>query len=189
MEDRAKSLETYTYGDYVSWPDEERWELIEGRAYSMSPAPNREHQRLSGALHNQIYNFLSNSECQVYAAPFDVRLPDAGEPDNDVHSVVQPDIAVICDLSRLDDKGCRGAPDWIIEILSPSTAAKDQREKLALYEKHGVQHYWLVHPTDRVVTVYSRSDDGSFGRPATHAMTGKLPSGQFEDLSIDWDVI
>ena len=169
--------------------DDERWELIEGRPYSMSPAPNREHQRLSGGLHNQIYNFLSNSECEVYAAPFDVRLPQTDELDRDVHSVVQSDISVICDLSKLDDAGCRGAPEWIIEILSPSTAAKDQIDKLALYEKHGVQHYWLVHPTDRVVTVYSRREDGSFGRPSVHAMTGKLPSGLFEDLVIDWDII
>ena len=195
MPEHAHRMSHATYGDYVSWPDDERWEFIEGQPHDMSPTPGRRHQQIVGALHARIHNYLRQAgRCEVYVAPFDVRLPVSDEPDDDVHSVVQPDIAVICDPAKLDDKGCRGAPDWIIEVLSPSTAAKDQIQKLALYEKHGVAHYWLVHPPDCIVTVYTllpgRGDAGTYGgRPAVHAMEGTLASGLFDDLVIDWSEV
>ena len=131
-----KQDQVYTYGDYRKWPDDERWELIEGTAWNMSPAPTRFHQGISAELLRQIKNHADNTSCKVYAAPFDVLLPGIGEVEEDaVTSVVQPDISVICDLGKLTDKGCTGAPDWVVEILSPSTSKKDFNDKMALYQK------------------------------------------------------
>ena len=123
----AATKETYTYGDYLSWPDEERWELIDGIPHSMSPAPSRVHQEISMELARQIANHLIGKNCRVYAAPFDVRLPKGGEKDEQIETVVQPDLVVVCDESKLDERGCKGPPDLIIEILSPHTAAKDMK--------------------------------------------------------------
>lgn len=175
----------YTYGDYLDWPEGERWELIEGAPYDMTPAPSRQHQRLLSRLAVPIGSHFEDGPCEFYVAPFDVRLPRGGEPDADVDTVVQPDLVVVCDPAKLDDRGCRGAPDWVIEILSPSTAAKDHIAKLALYEKHGVREYWLVHPTDRVVMAYRRGGDGKFGAPAVHSSEHQVKVGIFEDLVLD----
>jgi Uma2 family endonuclease len=114
-----------------------------------------------------------------------VRLPEADEPDAVIQNVVQPDVAVICDPAKLDDAGCRGAPDWIIEVLSPSTAAKDQTDKLRLYERHGVREYWLVHPTDRVLTVY-RLQVGAYGRPLIQPLAGETDCAAVPGLRIRW---
>ena len=140
-----KHARLYTYKDYVLWPDEERWELINGAAFNMSPAPSRFHQKISGTLFSKIHHYLEGKPCEVYHAPFDVRLPEGNEPEEDIITVVQPDIAIICDRSKLDDKGCKGSPDLVIEIVSPHTVSKDMKEKLALYEKHGVKEYWIIH--------------------------------------------
>ena len=118
--------EHFTYGDYLKWDDSERWELIDGIAYNMTPAPSRFHQQVSIELCFQLVNHLRDTTCKVYAAPFDVRLLEADEADESVTTVVQPDISVICDPSKLDDRGCKGSPDLIVEILSPATARKDR---------------------------------------------------------------
>lgn len=175
-----------TYRDYCTWPIEERWELINGKAYSMTPAPSRVHQDVTGRLYAQILGLLAEYPCQVYIAPFDVRLPRADEADELIETVVQPDVAVICDQSKLDAKGCRGAPDWIIEVLSPATAAKDHIEKRALYERHGVKEYWLVHPTDRVVMIY-RLVQSAYGKPEISATAGQTPLPVQPHLTIDWE--
>ena len=115
-----KTDQKWTYTDYLTWPEGERWELINGVAYNMSPAPSRRHQELSGELFRQIANHLKGKQCKVYDAPFDVRLSTAGnESDNYIDTVVQPDIVVVCDPSKLDERGCKGAPDIVIEISSP----------------------------------------------------------------------
>ncbi|MBI4778088.1 Uma2 family endonuclease [Candidatus Desantisbacteria bacterium] len=134
-----KKEERFTYGDYLKWPDEERWELIDGVAYDMSPAPSRRHQEVVGELFRQFATYLLGKSCKVYVAPFDVRLPECDEADEDIITVVQPDIIVVCDRDKLDDKGGRGAPDIVIEILSPWTAKKDLRTKYNLYERHRVR--------------------------------------------------
>jgi Uma2 family endonuclease len=141
--------EYYTYDDYAKWPDDARYELIEGVPYLMSPAPSRVHQVISGAIFVQIYNYLDGKQCEVYSAPFDVRL-NADEEDD---TVVQPDILVVCEQDKLDDKGAKGAPDVVIEILSPSTASHDSLIKLNLYRKYGVKEYWIVDPVTKIVTV------------------------------------
>jgi len=188
MAKHAAQYSHCTYGDYKTWPADERWELIDGVSYCMSPAPSRLHQQFVLELGRQIANRLraSASECEVYVAPFDIRLPRAEETDDTVDTVVQPDIAVICDRTKLDEAGCRGAPDWIIEVLSPATAAKDQIQKRALYERHGVQEYWLVHPTDCTVTVYKLLD-GQYGKPDISELAGHLPAAVVAGLEIDWN--
>jgi len=177
----------HTYGEYLSWPDDLRYELIDGRAYAMSPAPTRRHQEIVGELFGQIHNQLRGHQCRAYVAPFDVRLPRGNESDDDINTVVQPDIAVFCDRSRLDERGARGAPDWIIEVLSPGTASHDQLLKRDLYERHGVAEYWLVHPADRLVTVY-RLLDGAYGKPHVQEFAGSLdpktPHGVRVDLEL-----
>lgn len=153
MSSAVKLDQKYTYKDYKTWPEEERWELINGIAYNMSPAPKRIHQKVSLNLERIIADFLDNRPCEMYHAPFDVRLPERNETDDKIQTVVQPDIVVVCDENKLDEYGCKGAPDLIIEILSESTAAKDLSEKMFLYERHGVKEYWIVDPWSKTVSI------------------------------------
>lgn len=180
-----KLEEKYTYGDYSYWPDSERWELIHGKAYCMSPAPLRRHQDISVKFVYQIYDYLKNKPCNIYSAPFDVRLPEADESDEDIETVVQPDIVVVCDEAKLDERGCRGAPDLIIEITSPSTVSKDIKEKFYLYEQHGVKEYWIVYPAEKNVLVYKLASDGQYGRPEVYVDDEKIKVGILKGLTID----
>jgi len=182
---QQRDLEHHTYADYAGWPDDTRYELIDGIAYAMAPAPTRRHQELAGEIFRQIANALKGSPCRPYIAPFDVRLPHADEVDDEVDTVVQPDISVICDQSKLDDRGCRGAPDWIIEVLSPSTAGHDQIIKRALYERVGVREFWVVHPVDRVVTAYLL-ENGVYGKPVMQELMGTTASVILPNIVIDW---
>lgn len=179
-----RDAQRHTYGEYRAWPEDVRYELIDGVAYAMAP-PVRVHQRVAGELFRQIADALEDSPCEVNIAPFDVRLPDIDEADDDILTAVQPDIVVVCDRNKLDVRGCRGAPDLVIEVLSPSTAAHDQTVKLAAYERHGVKEYWLVHPADRIVTVYKWAN-GAYGRPAISEFEGSLASEAVPAISIDW---
>ena len=138
----------YTYEDYYSWDDDKRWELIDGLPYAMS-APNQKHQETSGNLFNLLHSFLKGSPCKVFAAPFDVRL----NADTYDDTVVQPDILVVCDKSILDGKSCRGTPDLVVEILSPSTAMLDKIVKFRRYLSAGVREYWIVDPESNTVSV------------------------------------
>ncbi|MBI4756619.1 MAG: Uma2 family endonuclease [Betaproteobacteria bacterium] len=178
----------HTYGEYLTWPEEVRYELIDGVAYAMGPAPVRLHQRLVFEVARQIADALEGGSCEVNVAPFDVRLPKANEADNAIDTVVQPDIVVVCDAAKLDERGCRGAPDWVIEVLSPGTAGHDQILKLGLYERHGVREYWLVHPTDRVVMAYWL-EGGAYGRAHVQELTGRLASSACPQVEIDWEVV
>jgi len=186
---KRKSENRFTYGDYLNWPDEERWELIDGIAYNMSPAPLRRHQKISMELGRQIANFLVDNPCDVYIAPFDVRLNEANEDDENIMTVVQPDIVVICDHDKLDDAGCRGAPDLIIEILSPSTTSKDMKIKLALYEKHGVKEYWIVHPVDNIILVFKLGKNKMYGKPEVYTAEDKIKTAILDGLEIDLDKV
>jgi Uma2 family endonuclease len=147
-------LLNYTYADYLKWDFEEIVELIKGKIFTKAAAPNRRHQEVSGNLSASLWNYLKNQPCKVYTAPFDVRFsrnPDYSKTD----SVVQPDISVICDLDKLDDKGCWGAPDLIVEILSPGNSRVEVQYKFELYQEYGVREYWIVHPTDCTVLIYT----------------------------------
>lgn len=175
----------YTYGDFSNWPEDVRYELIDGIAYLMAPAPARLHQEVVGELFYQVRMALEGKPCRAYIAPFDVRLPKANEADEHVDTVVKPDLLVVCDESKLDDRGLRGVPDWVVEVLSPASAGHDQTVKLAAYERAGVPEVWLVHPTDRLVTVY-RLADCAYGRPAIHEAKGALDVQTLPDIQIVW---
>lgn len=159
---------TFTYADYLTWPSDERWEVIEGTPYNMTPAPGSGHQAVLTALLYQFYDYLKDRGCQVFASPFDVRLPGHDDAPKNIVTVVQPDISIICDAEKVDEAGGKGAPDLVVEILSPTTAGRDQIIKLSLYEQHGVREYWIVHPVDRIVWVYVLGPDGAYGKPAVY---------------------
>jgi Uma2 family endonuclease len=156
----------YTYAEYRTWPDDERWELIDGVAWNMSPAPSSRHQGILGELHIQVAPHVKGTGCRVFLAPFDVLLPESGsQGEDDVPNVVQPDLTGICDSSRITERGCCGAPDWVVEILSPWTLKKDLDAKFALYERHGIRDYWVIDPGSRTVHVYRLEAEGRYGDP------------------------
>ena len=155
---------TYSYADYVTWQWTEMSELIHGKIFKMSSAPNTAHQRVSLELSRQIANYLKGKKCKAFSAPFDVRLPlsESKKNDQDIFTVVQPDICVICDSGKIDERGCLGAPDWIIEILSRQTSSKDLRQKFDVYQQTGVREYWVVHPVEQTVLVYVLNSKGKY---------------------------
>lgn len=179
----------FTYKDYLTWNDNERWELINGVAYNMTPAPSVNHQRVSMELGRQFANFLSDKPCEVFSAPLDVRFSEPNEKDEDIKNVVQPDIVVVCDSSKLDEKGCKGTPDLIIEIVSPSSASIDNIKKLQQYEKNGVKEYWIVHPIYKIVTIYKIMENGLYGKPETYSEKDKIEVELLKGLTIDLGLV
>ena len=151
---------SYTYADYVTWTWGEMSELIKGKIFKMSPAPNVLHQKISSNIQREISWFLKKSPCKVFAAPFDVRLPlpknlqKKGFTSDKVDTVVQPDICIVCDENKLDVQGCNGAPDLIVEILSPGNSKKEMRDKYEIYELAGVKEYWVVFASEQVLQRY-----------------------------------
>ena len=141
----------YSYADYLGWKIKERVELLKGKILEMS-APSPIHQEISGNLQGALFVFLKNSRCKLYTAPFDVRFPQKGE--SQVYTVVQPDLCVVCDLEKIDSKGCVGAPDLVVEILSPGNSKKEMKSKFTLYQEEGVREYWIVDPDRELVFVY-----------------------------------
>lgn len=183
-----RDTEHHTYADYLTWPDDVRYELIDGIAYLMAPAPTLDHQEVVGEVYRQLANALEGLPCRAYVSPVDVRLPHGNEADADIDTVVQPDVLVVCDRSKTDRRGLRGAPDLVIEVLSPGTASHDHVRKRPVYERAGVSEYWLVHPIDRVLTVY-RLADGQYGKPEVFYLTGETPVGVLPGVVIAWDAL
>ena len=145
----------YTYADYLTWKFQEFVELIRGRLLRPMAGPSARHQQYSTNLVAEIRPLLKGKSCRVYAAPFDVRLTTGGaNGDQQINTVVQPDICIVCDLAKIDARGCLGAPDWIIEILSPGNVGHDTKTKFDLYEENGVREYWIVAPGLQSVTAY-----------------------------------
>lgn len=151
---------TYSYADYLQWTFEERLELIKGKIFKMTPAPASGHQRLSWILSGEIYNYLKGKKCQAFSAPFDVRLPikRTEKDDHQIYTVVQPDISIICDPAKIDTRGCTGAPDIVVEILSPGNNQKELRNKYEVYEESGVLEYWIISPQDKTFLKYTLDD-------------------------------
>ena len=178
----------FTYADYLKWPDDERWELIDGEAYAMSPAPTISHQTLVLDIARQIADTLEGARYRALIAPVDVLLPVSDEAEDRTATVVQPDILVVCDPAKITERNVRGAPDWIIEVLSPATARHDHLTKRDLYERAGVREYWLVHPVDRVVTVYVLKD-GHYGGPEIADMAGERAPTILPEIVIRWQAI
>ena len=164
----------YTYADYLTWQFNERVELIKGWLHKMTPAPKRKHQRISAEVEFLLMGFIKkeNLDCNVYYAPFDVRLIKNKTKSSEIYSVVQPDICVVCDKSKLDEYGCLGAPDMIIEILSPSTSKKDYNEKFHLYEENGVKEYWIINPDAESVEVFVLENEKYFSRGVYNKLDG-----------------
>jgi len=182
----------YTYADYLTWLDDKARELIDGFIKMMSPAPRRVHADVSYNISGHLWAVLKKNKgkCKVYAAPFDVRFPKNGETADDrIDTVVQPDICVVCDLSKLDERGCCGAPDMIVEILSPSTAKKDMTEKFNLYEEHGVKEYWIVHPEARTINTFLLQADGKYDEGKLYEFKGKVPVYVFDNYLLDLEDI
>jgi len=153
---------TYSYADYMRFEFEERLEIIKGYIFKMSPAPSRVHQKISGRIYVPIYNALNRHKCEVYAAPFDVRLAKKTQDDKEVFTVVQPDIVVVCDQTKLDKRGCIGAPDIVVEILSPGNNKKELINKYEVYEEAGVKEYWIVSPSYKTFFRYILDEKGKF---------------------------
>lgn len=176
----------HTYGDYLGWPEDVRYELIDGEAYLMAPAPTVRHQDIAGEIYYQLRQKMDGKPCRVLIAPVDVLLPKADEADERVDTVVQPDVLVVCDEAKIGARRVRGAPDFVVEVLSPSTAGHDMVLKRRLYERQGVREYWLIHPTDRVLTVY-RLEGAEFGKPDTQELKGDTPIAVLPGVAIEWD--
>lgn len=176
---------SYTYADYLTWKFEEQVELIRGRIFKMSPAPAPRHQQISIKLASRIFNFLERKNCHVFAAPFDVRLPVKNKKkDNEITTVVQPDICVICDKNKIDGRGCIGAPDLVIEILSPGNTEKEVKLKFELYEEAGVKEYWVVYPAEENIAVFIINNDGVYDGAKIYAGKDRIKSNAVTGLVI-----
>jgi Uma2 family endonuclease len=176
----------HTYADYLEWSRTYGDELIDGTAYVREPpSPTRSHQEIVGELHRQAANALQDKLSRVYIAPFDVRLPKSTEEDDKVDTVVQPDVFIVSDLKKVDARGVRGAPDWVAEVLSPSTATHDQTLKLAAYERAGVGEVWLIDPIDLTLAIY-RLEAGCYGRATVLELKGRTELTAVPGVTIDW---
>ena len=175
---------SYTYADYLRWKFKERVELLKGKIVRMSPAPNRNHQEISINLNGFLWTFFRKDLCKLYSAPFDVRLVKSKSNDEKVVTVVQPDLCVICDENKLDEKGCNGAPDLIVEILSPGNSKKEMGIKFDLYEENGVKEYWIVEPAEKAIFIYNLQNERFIGmKPLTE--DDKMKSILFPELIFD----
>lgn len=174
----------YTYTDYLTWTDNNRWEIIDGVPY-MQAAPSWQHQAISRELVLQFGEYLKNKSCQVFASPFDLRLAESNERDEDAMQVYQPDILVICDKKGLKGTGYYGSPDLIIEVTSPSTGKIDKLLKFNKYEKAGVKEYWIVEPDTKLVSVFILQDNSRYGRPEIYSETDTIKVSIFDDLKVD----
>ena len=184
MSDPAKKNKNFSYRDYLTWPEDERWELIHGEAFAISPAPAFRHQKIVGSVFNQIYNQLKDKKCQPMVEPLDVRLTEKLEKNKEKIHVVQPDVLVFCDPEKADDKGIVGAPDWILEVLSDSTAWKDTTIKLELYQQFGVREYWILNPETQLLLVYVLKE-GKFGLPTPYLGSVTVPVTIFPGVVIE----
>jgi len=190
MEGVAKKTDKYfTYADYLTWPDEERWEIIEGVPFSMS-APSDIHQKVLRELLIEFGVYLRGKTCQIFSSPFDISLPQAqSDSDDNIYTVVQPDLVVVCDNNKISRKGCKGAPDIVIEILSPSTASKDCIRKRELYEKHKVKQYWIIDPEEKELFVFKLTKDFIYRNPEKYKKDDKIKVEGLEGLEIDLNLV
>lgn len=172
----------YTIDDIYNLPDGTRAELIDGQIYYMAP-PNTTHQRILSFLHASIFNYIKNNNgpCEVFPAPFAVFLQ--AEDENNDAKYLEPDISVICDTNKIDRHGCHGAPDWTIEIVSPSSKPMDYYTKLALYREAGVREYWIVDPLRQMIVVYDMEHGDS---PVIHSFNDSIPVRIYPGFSIDF---
>ena len=186
MDNTAKN-KLYTYTDYMSYSENERLEVIDGHIYAMSPTPSRIHQEIISYLVIEIGNHIKSNKgsCKVYPAPFDVFLFD-NETLESCKNIIQPDISVICDKNKLIDKGCAGAPDLIIEVVSPYNPSNDYVRKLSLYEYFKVREYWIINPINETILIYRLDNTMQYSAPETYTFKDKAKVGIFENLEINF---
>lgn len=179
---------TYNYADYLTWRLDAAVELIKGKIMLMSPAPNVGHQTLAANLYGLFYNFFRHKHCRFFPAPFDVRLYDRKKSilaNKEIHSVVQPDVCVVCNPEILDKQGCNGAPDWIVEILSKGNSKKEMQLKFALYQESGVTEYWIVYPNDQAINQFVLDENQHYQLKAMYTDDDVAVSHLFPDFSLD----
>jgi Uma2 family endonuclease len=180
---------TYTYADYLSWDIEEMVELIKGKVFrAAAAAPRRIHQEIFGRVLTKLNNFLEGQKCKAYGAPFDVRLPVKSKKHTDIDTVVQPDICVVCDMEKLDDLGCVGAPDLVVEILSPGNNRKDLRNKYEVYEESGVKEYWIIHPNEQTLMI-NFLENGTYVPSRLYTVGDIVASKVITGFRLDLDVV
>lgn len=179
---------TYSYADYLTWRFSEMVELIKGKLFILSPAPAERHQRIVTKLTVEIGSKFKGYDCKMYVAPFDVRLIKNSKKENEIYTVVQPDLCVICDQSKIDEKGCLGSPDWVIEILSPASSKKDLNEKYNLYEENDVKEYWVVFPDSNAINQYVLVD-GRYEYTDTFFRDATLSPAIFPEFAIDLEEV
>lgn len=177
---------TYSYAHYLKWVFEERVELIKGKVFKMS-APQRLHQEVSREISGGLYNFLKGKPCKVYTAPFDVRFPKGSKADKDIYTVLQPDVCVICDLTKLDYRGCIGAPDIVVEILSPGNSKTELLHKYSVYEEFGVKEYWVVSVADKIFLKYTLDNGGKFQPSKLFTLTEEISSSVLPGFVLNLD--
>ena len=184
---RQRDMQQHTYADYLIWSADWGDAIIDGVAYVREPpSPSWQHQATVGEIHRQISNSLEGKPGSACVAPLDVRLPKDGSADHQIDTVVQPDVFIVCDSRKLERRGMCGAPDWIAEVLSPSTARYDRTLKLRAYQRAGVPEVWLIDPIDRTVAIY-RIAGSHYPAPAILALEGRTAIAAVPGLSIDWD--
>jgi len=193
MEDKVKDITRepsisydghYTYADYLKFEYDHMVELIRGKIFKMTPAPASYHQDICGEIFTYFKNYLKRKPCKIYIAPFDVVLPVENQKKHTATTVVQPDLCVICNLDKIDAAGCTGAPDLVVEILSPSTSKKDLNDKYSIYEESGVSEYWIVMPNEKIVEVFYL-ESGKYMRVKVYTSDEIITPILFSDLEID----
>jgi len=184
LEEPIAEYGPYSYADYLSWDLEEMVEIIKGRLFKMHAAPKRIHQKVSLYIASELFQFLKGKTCEVYEAPFDVRLPKKSTRNEDIFTVVQPDICVICDPGKLDEAGCLGPPDLIIEILSKGNNKKEVLYKYEVYLESGVKEYWIIHPEEQTLLIYSLQD-GKYVPSRLFTSGETVHSNAIEGFSLD----
>ena len=172
------------YQDYLTWPENERCEIIDGRPY-MQAAPTWQHQEILLELSRQFANYFQGKPCRVFVSPFDLCIPEFNEDDDDISNVIQPDIVVVCDENKLRKTGYFGVPALVIEITSPTTARRDKLYKFNLYEKAEVKEYWIVEPEQKLISVFLLQENKRYGRPETYTFENKINTSEFPDLEVD----
>ncbi len=176
----------YSYADYMGWKLDETVELIKGYIFPMAPAPNLKHQLISGRITGFFYNFFEGHPCNFFPAPFDVRLPKkSGDGEKLITTVVQPDLCVVCDRNKLDEQGCNGAPDLIVEILSPGNTRKEMKDKMNVYEESAVREYWIIHPKENYLIIYTLNEKGKYSASLPFVEGDLAYSSIFPDMKID----
>jgi len=180
---------TYSYANYLNWLFDDRLELIKGKIYKMSPAPSRFHQKILTNLFRPIANFLNGKSCDVYTAPFDVRFPKKSKADKDIYTVLQPDLCVVCDKAKLDDRGCLGAPDLVIEILSPGNNQKELLYKYKVYEEFGVKEYWVISPSEQTVLIYTLGEMDKYYPSKLFTLSEEVSSSVLPGFVLSVDTI